>query len=156
MDNIWFSTLSEVFSKFMWLELWLTSPIHYKTWILPTEIITWSTVPLKWNEMKAISPAWRQIFQLSFPLFSHSTRGNNRSRIYRSSLNPIKTGLFRYRVRLGGAFLPACHNSKLAYAKNFKFGMEVASHYRSKKSCSINNGCHGYLVTSSQNVKIWK
>ena len=49
-------------------------------------------------------------------------------------LNPIKTGLFRYRVRQGGGlFLPAGHNSKLAYAKNFKFGMEVASHNRSKK-----------------------
>jgi len=42
----------------------------------------------------------------------------------------------------------------LAYAKNFKFGMEVASHCRSKKSYSITNGCHWYIVTSSENAKI--
>jgi len=38
--------------------------------------------------------------------------------------------------------------------KNFKFGMEVAPDNRSKKSCSTNNGCHSYFVTSSQNAKI--
>jgi len=39
-------------------------------------------------------------------------------------------------------------------ARNLIFGMKVVPNNRSKKSCSINNGCHGYLMTSSQNVKI--
>jgi len=39
-----------------------------------------------------------------------------------------------------------------AYAKNFNFGMEVASHNRSKKT-SITNGCHGYLNNQGAKIK---
>jgi len=46
--------------------------------------------------------------------------------------------------------LPAGHNSRLAYAKNLKFGMEVASHNRSKK-IMLNNQWFSWL---RGNVKI--
>jgi len=60
-------------------------------------------------------------------------------------------------------FLGLLYNSSLAYAKNFKFVIEVASHSRSKKSYSISrskksysitNGYHGYVLMSSQSANI--
>jgi len=37
----------------------------------------------------------------------------------------------------------------MGYAGSLKYGMEVATNKRCKKSCSINNGCHGYLTLTS-------
>jgi len=50
------------------------------------------------------------------------------------SFNSIIPELFRTFVPLerGEGWLPASHNSRLACDKNFIFGMEVASHNRSK------------------------
>jgi len=66
---------------------------------------------------------------------------------------PIIPGFFRTFVP--SHFLPVGHNSRLADDIQiwFKFGMEVASHNRSKKIYSITNGCHGYVVTSLQSAK---
>ena len=46
--------------------------------------------------------------------------------------------------------MPAGHNSRLACARNLTFTMEAALNTTIKKSCQINDGCYGYLMTSSQ------
>jgi len=38
------------------------------------------------------------------------------------------------------------------YVRNSKFSMKVAQIMEVKKSCSKYNGCHGYLITSSQSA----
>jgi len=38
------------------------------------------------------------------------------------------------------------------YVRNSKFSMKVAQIMEVKKLCSKYNGCHGYLITSSQSA----